>query len=135
MKKYKFSVLLLSIVISFPSIFLISIGLYNEKAITFLFGLFILLLSWGIYFILKKDKKHSFEISFLFINIFWWLLLIQEIKRILFIIENEDMELKNGQGSPLAFLLGMFGELIFFIPLTIAIVAGIKYLSTKYNKT
>ena len=135
MKKYKFSVLLLSIVVSFPSIFLISIGFYNEKVTTFLFGSFILLLSWGIYFILKKDKKYSFEISFLFITIFWWLLLIQEIKRILFIIENEGMELKNGQGSPLAFLLGMIGELIFFIPLTIAIVVGIKYLLIKYKKT
>jgi len=119
---------------SVPSVFFIFIGFYNGKAGALLFGFFILLLSWGIYYILKQNKKYSFEISFSLISIFWLLLLIQEIKRILFIIENGGMELKNGQGSPLAFLLGVIGELIFFIPLTIAIIAGIKYLLRKYNK-
>jgi len=120
---------------SIPSAFFIFIGFYNGKAGALLFGFFILLLSWGMYYILKQNKKYSFEISFLLISIFWLLLLIQETKRILFIIENGGMELKNGQGSPLAFLLGVIGELIFFIPLTIAIITGIKYLLTKNNKT
>ena len=73
-------------------------------------------------------------ISFSLINIFWLVLSIQEIRRIIFIFENKGMELKNGQGSPLAFLLGMVGEMIFFIPLTIVVITGIRYLWKKYNK-
>ena len=61
----------------------------------------------------------------------WIILLIQEIRRVLFIFENGGMEKANGLGSPMAFLLGMSFELILFIPLSYAFISGILYLRNK----
>ncbi len=131
LKRYRYSVLFLSIVVSIPAVFFIVVSFFNGKIQTFLFGLFILLLSWGMYALLKKEKKYAFGISFAIINIFWWFFLMQAIKRISFLLKNGGMELPNGMGSPLAFLIGMVSELVFFIPLTIVLISGLIYLFKK----
>ncbi len=58
------------------------------------------------------------------VNLFWWPLLAQTIMRIGFVIENGGMERADGFGSPLTFLLGLVGEQIFFVPLSVAMIAG-----------
>ena len=132
MQKYIKSVFILAVIISFPIGFslLLALGKPNIKVIVILVG--IMTLYWSIYFGLKKQKRYFFWISFVPIVLVWVILFLQEIRRVLFIIENSGME-KDGVGSPMAFLLGMFFELIFFIPLSFALFFGIAYLR-KRNK-
>jgi hypothetical protein len=92
-----------------------------------------LLLWWCIYIYLRKYKVFSFWGSFILINLFWWPLLAQTIRRTLFVMENGGMERADGQGSPVAFLLGVVGEQIFFIPLSIALTAGVFAIKGKHK--
>jgi len=86
------------------------------------------ILWWFAYIYLRKDKSFSFWISFSVVNLFWWPLLIQTVRRIWFVIEHGGMERSDGHGSPVAFLLSLAGEQILFVPLTIAMVAGIRIM-------
>ena len=133
MKKYINSFFILAIILSIPlSIFLLT-ALINLNIKQILFNLITLLIIWSIYFKLKTQNKLIFWISFIPVTIFWSILLIQEIRRILFIIENHGMDSANIPGSPLAFLIGFIFELIYFIPLTFALFNGIKYLKSSKN--
>ncbi len=86
---------------------------------------------WSIYFLLKNKEKIFFWITFIPIALLWILLFIQELRRVIFILENSGMERADGYGSPLAFLIGLFFELIFFIPISYAFINGILYLKKK----
>jgi len=79
---------------------------------------------WGAYFYLRKGSKRAFWISFSLINLFWWPLLWQTGQRVVFIIENGGMERADGYGSPLAFLIGLVGEQLFFLPLCFSMFFG-----------
>jgi len=115
------------------SVVLITIGLGLHSAdwlISLHFGRAALatavLVVWWISFLyLKKKRPRAVALSFLLVNIFWWPLLYQTMRRILFMIEHGGMERSDGLGSPLAFLVNMVIEQIFFLPLTVTIVLGV----------
>ena len=74
---------------------------------------------------LKTQTTKAFIVSYTVLNIFWLPLLYRTYKRVEFINENGGFERTDGYGSPLAFLIGMTFEQIFFIPLSILFVFGI----------
>lgn len=125
MKNYKRTLLLASIVISLPSGFLIWVGIVTSSVSHLVFWGGMLGLWWGTYFCVQYDKRFSFWGSFLLVNLFWWPILGKTILRIIFVVENGGMERADGYGSPVAFLIGLVGEQLFFIPLSLAMIAGI----------
>jgi len=125
MKKYRNSILALAILISPLAALFIYIGIKKVSITHLLFWGAVLVVSWGLYFYLLKDSLLSFWLSFALVNIVWWPLLLQTVRRIIFVIVNQGMERADGAGSPLAFLLGLVGEQIFFIPLTFAMIFGV----------
>ena len=131
---YRRSVFFLSIAVSFPALFSIVIGLLGGGFSPFLFGTVILLVFWGIYFMVRRNGNYSAGFSFAILGVLWSILLIQEISRIVFIIENEGMDSQTEPGSPLAFLLGMVWELIFFVPLSVVLVCGLRLFYRRGRK-
>ena len=127
MNSYKKALLATAIVISIPSIFLIIVGVYNSSWRHMVFWGGMLLLWWGNYLNVKKGNKWAFEGSLLIIFLFWLFFFILTATRIDFVIENGGMERQDGYGSPLAFLLGLLSEQLFFIPLTITFYFGIRH--------
>ena len=112
-------------IISLPCSFLLAVNLNNLNALgVVLFG-GLLSLFWGLYWLLRTGKRFAFAVSFSFVAILWFPLLYQTIKRINFVLENGGMERADGQGSPLAFLLGLATEQFFFIPLSALVVVGL----------
>ncbi len=124
MAVYKKAFLFVSIIVSLPSMFFLAVGVPMLDIPKMAFGGGILLLWWGTYAYLRTGKALSFWGSFLLINLFWWPLLLQTGRRVWFVIENGGMERDDGAGSPLAFLVGIVGEQIFFLPLCAAMIAG-----------
>lgn len=122
---YKKALLLAAAVISLPSTFLIIIGILNLRPGLLLVWSGMLILWWSAYFYVRYDRRFSFWGSFLLVNLFWWPLVVQTVRRIAFALENGGMERADGHGSPLAFLIGIVFEQAFFLPLSLALVAGI----------
>jgi len=83
---------------------------------------------------LKKQTRKAFIISYFLVNILWIPLLYRTVTRILFIFENGGMERADGYGSPMAFLLGLIFEQIFFIPLTLLVIYGLYFILLKKRK-
>jgi hypothetical protein len=125
MKKYRNSVLAFAIVISPLSVFFMYAGINKASGAQVMFWGGTLIVSWALYMYLLRGSRLSFWLSFTVVNIVWWPLLLQTINRILFVIENHGMDRPDGGGSPLAFLLGVMGEQLFFIPLTAAMIFGV----------
>jgi len=86
------------------------------------------------YTYLKKQTHIAFILSYILVNILWIPILYRTINRILFIFENGGMERADGSGSPMAFLLGIIFEQIFFIPLTIVWIYGLYFILFKRDK-
>jgi len=87
------------------------------------------------YAYLKKQTQKAFIVSYLLVTILWVPLCYKTVTRILFILENGGMERADGYGSPMAFLLGLTFEQIFFIPLTILIISGLFFILFKRTDT
>jgi hypothetical protein len=134
MSHYRKTFLITAIIISLPSLFLFSVGVVNMSLAHLSFWGGMLALWWGMFFYLRKESKRAFWLSFGLINLFWWPLLWQTIQRIVFIIENGGMERADGYGSPLAFLIGVIGEQMFFLPLCFAMLFGVKVIKN-FNKS
>jgi len=125
MNKYQKSIFVTALVISLPSLFLLFVGI-SKMSLTHLgFWGGMLALWWGSYWYLRKGTKTSFWLSFCLVNLFWWPLLLQTVRRAVFIVKNGGMERADGYGSPLAFLIGIIGEQLFFLPLCLAMIFGI----------
>jgi hypothetical protein len=125
MKKYCNAILANAILVSPLCALFIYIGISKASIVHLLFWGGILIASWGLYISLLKDKRLSFWLSFALVNFVWWPLLVQTARRIIFVIVNQGMDRADGGGSPLAFLLGLIGEQVFFIPLTFAMIFGV----------
>ena len=139
MNLYTNALLAVAIIISIPSLFLIIVGVYNSSWENIVFWGSMLLLWWTSYVNVKKGGKGAFGGSFLLVILFWLLLLGQTVMRIIFVIQNGGMDRADGYGSPGAFLIGLVGEQLVFIPLTVAAYFGVrhlvKYKSIKTGKT
>ena len=125
MNKYRKSLFVTALIISVPSLFLFVIGVVKWSVAHLVFWGGMLTLWWGAYFYLRKGTKLAFWLSFGLVNLFWWPLLWRTGSRIMFVFENGGMERADGYGSPLAFLIGLVGEQLFFLPLCFSIFFGV----------
>ena len=128
-------------IFKFVTYYILSVSLFfgffaltKQKFIGLLFFTFIFIIWYKSYTYLKKQTQKAFVISFFVVNIFWLPLLYRTIQRILFVYENGGMERTDGYGSPMAFLLGLFFEQIFFIPLTVLFIYGLFFILSKRDK-
>lgn len=124
MNKYQKSLFVTALIISIPSLFLFVVGIMKLSFTHLVFWGGMLALWWGVYFYLRKGTKLAFWLSFGLVNLFWWPLLWRTGSRIMFVLENGGMERVDGFGSPLAFLIGLIGEQLFFMPLCFSILFG-----------
>jgi hypothetical protein len=134
MDRYKRAFLVAVTLISLPCIFLIVVGLVNLSAAHILIWGGMLCLWWGTYWRLRKEKSYSFGISFVLVNLFWWPLFLRTAQRAMFVVENGGMERTDGYGSPVAFLIGLAGEQMFFVPLSIVFVLGVLVLTRSNDR-
>jgi hypothetical protein len=123
-KKFLTSMLAYSIIVSLPAIFLFSVGIYTKSTKHLIVWGGFLALTWIIFFGVKLKYKVCFWISLIISTIAWVLLLAQAVIRIQFVLENGGMDRKDGYGSPVAFLLGLVGEQLFFVPLIFVVYYG-----------
>jgi hypothetical protein len=113
--------------------FLLYIGATRINMFNMMLGAGMLILWWCAYFNTRKESKWSFGLSFGLVNIFLWPLLWQTTRRILFIFENGGLDSSDGYGSPLAFLVGMTGEQLLFLPLCLSMLFGTLVIKS-FNK-
>jgi len=125
MNRYLRSYLIAAVFVSIPlALYLLEFVLKGRLlGIAFISSLLVVL--WGLYHLLCKNIKYSFQASFALISVCWALLAYQTSRRVLFIIENDSLEGEGGRGSPLAFLIGLIFEQFIFLPLTIVFVSGL----------
>ena len=116
------------------SLLFILFSLFVHKPLNILIFTFNFIIWILTYTYLKKQTYIAFILSYSLVNILWIPLLYRTINRILFIFENGGMERADGFGSPLAFLLGIIFEQIFFIPLTILWISGFYFILFKRDK-
>jgi len=95
----------------------------NFMGLIKIIGAFALWILLDIY--LNRQKPYAFLMSFSFISLLWIPLLYRTYARVIFVIENGGFERADGYGSPLAFLIGIVFEQIFFIPLSILFISGL----------
>lgn len=130
-KRYRQSFLINCIAISIPGIsgFTPSIVALSMSGLLVWGG--VLCLWWFGYYYLLKSVRGSFTFSFILNSLVWLVLLIQIIRRIVFVMQNGGMERADGYGSPVAFLLGVITEMLFFLPLSFTEVLGFAVLLRK----
>lgn len=124
MHKYQKSFFITALIISFPSLFLFGVGVMQLSFTHLFFWGAMLIVWWGVYFYLRQATKLAFWLSFGLVNLFWWPLLWRTVSRIDFVLENGGMDRADGYGSPLAFLIGLVGEQLFFLPLCFSMLFG-----------
>lgn len=125
MKSYVASFKVAAAIVSLPCSFLLAVNLNNFNTLGVIVFAGLLSLFWGLYWLLRTGKRFAFAVSYSFAAVLWLPLLYQTIKRINFVLENGGMERADGQGSPLAFLLGLATEQFFFIPLSAVVLVGL----------
>jgi hypothetical protein len=121
---YSISYLVFSMFASIPSAFLFTVGIITRNGQHLLFWGSALVIVWGSFIGIRKNSYGVFWISLITSTVVWLLLLLQTIIRIQFIIEYGGMERSDGYGSPVAFLIGLIGEQIFFVPLCFVVIIG-----------
>lgn len=134
MYKYRKSLFITALFISIYSLFLFGVGVMTLSFARLAFWGGMLVLWWGAYFSLRQDTKPVFWLSFSLVNLFWWPLLWQSVSRLLFVLENSSMERDGSPGSPMAFLIGMVVEQLFFLPLCFSIFFGVLVIRG-FNKS
>jgi hypothetical protein len=122
--RYSTSFLVFSTFVSIPSAFLFAIGIIIESWQQLAFWGGFIVVVWGLFVGIQKNWRSAFWTSLIMGTLAWVLLLFQTMNRIRFVIENGGMERFDGQGSPLAFLIGLIGEQLFFAPLCFVVAIG-----------
>jgi hypothetical protein len=125
MGRYKKAFLVAAIVVSLPLCFSLIAGLVRLNFIGLGLCARMLILWWGMYFYLNTASKLAFWLTFLLVNLHWWPLLFRSVHRVLFVIENVGGGRAYSFGSFMAYLTHGLFELIFFVPLTFALVFGV----------
>jgi hypothetical protein len=80
---------------------------------------------WGLYFYLRTESKTAFWFSFVLINLHFWPSLVPNVRKIIYVIKNGDIDRVFGYGSPWAFCNDSVFELVFLVPLTFAFIFGV----------
>jgi len=123
---YSIAVLAFASITSIPAVFLIFVGLVLPSAKHIMFWGTVLAIIWGLYYGVRKKSKLSFWASLVMISALWVLLLARTMMRIEFVVENGGMDRADGYGSPVAFLIGLLGEQLFFIPACFVVMIGYR---------
>ena len=135
---YKNAFFAFSILVSIPAVLFFVVGIKNLSFSHLIFWGSVLITVWGSFIALEKRKYISFWFTLVATSGIWLLLLIRTIQRINFVIENGGFEKADGSGSPLAFLIGLAGEQLFFLPASVVIIIGwhtvIKSLNSKHEE-
>ena len=115
--KIGFIYLAICALLSIPCIFFLFKAFSKNHAFFMFFWPALLILLWASFFLYSfnniKFKLGSAACLFIICLPFSYL----TIKRLIFIIENGGFDRADGFGSPLAFLIGVFFEQLFFIPI------------------
>ncbi|MHB0913876.1 MAG: hypothetical protein ACYC2Y_10610 [Armatimonadota bacterium] len=86
------------------------------------------ILLWGVgYFLLARRCRGAIPFSLAVVGLCLSPVLYQFVRRVRF-MSRYGFEKPNGDGSPLAFMLGLMFELFILLPLTLALVWGIVAL-------
>jgi len=88
---------------------------------------------WGMYFYLRTASKTAFWFSFALVNLYWWPLLVQSVRRSIYIIKKGDIGLVYGYGKPLTFLNHAVYESILLVPLTLTFIFGATVIRNIYK--
>jgi hypothetical protein len=123
-RPYSIALLAFASITSIPEVFLFFVGLVLPSAGHIIFWGTVLALIWGLYYGVHKKSMLSFWASLIMISALWVLLLSRTMMRIEFIIENGGTDRADGYGSPVAFLIGLLGEQLYFIPACVVVVIG-----------
>ncbi len=132
---YSISFFIFSMMASLPSTILFTVGIITRSWQHLLFWGGILIIIWGLFIGIRKKRYAAFWASLVIGTLVWLLLLLQTIIRIEFVIENGGMERSDGYGSPLAFLIGLIGEQVFFVPLCFVAAVGWLNLLKRRKRT
>jgi len=85
-------------------------------------------LLWATYWMLRKRRWLAFPVSAGLAFVFWVLLAYQTALRVMFVVENQGFERADGYGSPLAFLMALVMDQLFFVPLSLLVVSALLAL-------
>ena len=126
MNRYIRIYLISGLAVTIPSLLLFygAISSYNLTQLTVLTIIFSIL--WFPYFLLKHGNGKGLNISIIALAVLWAPIFYQVVGRIVFVRTHGGFEGSNGEGSPLAFLIGATIELYLFTFLSLALVAGIR---------
>ena len=127
MKRYEKALRLIAIMISIPSGFQLVVGMVTANASFLYFWGGLLTLWWGAYLAVRHELRYSLWASLVLVNLCWWPLLAATVMRLVFVIENAGLESADG-GSPGSFLVGLVFEQLLFIPLSLALYAGVTMI-------
>ena len=131
MNRYKRTFLLSTWMTSVPCIVFSILGIYSGNFMPPLIPGIIAAIWWGAYFFLRSRKKYAFAISLVIVNLLWWPLLVQTVRRMHFVIANGALEGADGYGSPMVFLVGLLFEQFFFIPASMVIARAVLEMIRK----
>lgn len=132
MSNYKLAFLTIGILITAISVMPFMGGLFELNPVQILTFGGIPCLWWFAYNGLQKSRKGAHASSLTLVCLMCGLLLTGLIQRQMFVVRNHSMEGPNGEGSPLAFLLGLAFELFFFV--LFAIVAWLGFAALREKK-
>ncbi len=113
-----------SAVALFPMALHLMAGIVNRSGLRAIVALVLIFITLGLLNGVRKKKQSAFWVSLALSTILWLMLAVRTAHRINFILENDGMERADGYGSPMAFLIGIVGEQLFFIPLCFVVVTG-----------
>ncbi|AFV00112.1 hypothetical protein [Simiduia agarivorans] len=133
MKIYSVLYKIFAAVISIPILWLSFIGGVGHNYGQLMIAFILLVVVWvGAIFAGKRSQK--FVITSVFIAAIISLPLFYRLaERVLFVLENDGLEGPDGYGSPMAFLISGFIELLLFFPFFTIFVFG-SVLCVRYKK-
>ncbi len=123
-RTYSIATLAFALITTIPAGLLFFVGIMRLSVVHIMFWGAVIAIVWGLYYGIRAKNKFSFWASLILISLLWILLLGRTIMRIHFVIENGGMERADGDGSPLAFLIGLLGEQLFFVPACFVLLTG-----------
>lgn len=128
MNSYRRCFAAVAVLLSAPCVALLVAGLLHRQWALVGAASVVPALLWYLYWLLLQQRRYSFALSFAVMAALWIPLLHQTGRRVHFVLENENLEPRSGDGSPMAFLLGMAVEQVLFIPLSAVIFVGAWHL-------
>jgi hypothetical protein len=137
MDRYRKAFFVLALVVSLPWFLSLIFSIVKLTGVGIV-GSF-LIAWWGLYFYLGTESKTAFWFSFVLVNLYWWPLLVRSVRRIIYVIKNDNINLVYGYGEPLPFFNRSVYETILLVLLAITFIFGVavivNYLKEKKDSS